>query len=189
MRPRSVTALLLAASCTSAPVAPEPTVGPRSPAATAVPSAPAEPFVRTCRTSVFGELDRGWRGDSILVGPLAFVSGRGYEHEPARSFVEPKGRWSGQKVLVVVTGETAVTVEIAPEARSSAGLAYDPATFNTHEPELTKAAVRFEPCPNQASTQFNGAFLVDGVSCVPVTVTVEGREPQARVFEFGPCAT
>jgi hypothetical protein len=146
-----------------------------------------EPFVRPCGSSVFGEL-RGWKGASILAGPLAFVGAKAYRDYPARSFEERGGRWSEQKVLVLVMGATPVTVEVAPEARAFAGLIYDPANFNTHKPRFALSAVRFEPCPEQRSTQFNGAFLVNGAHCVPVTVSVEGREPQQRVLTFGPCS-
>jgi hypothetical protein len=184
--------ILLAASCTSTPGGPELAAGSRS--ATVSASAPESPspaspsvFVRTCEMSVFGRLGRGWRQFSILAGPLALVGAKGYSDDPARVFADPKGRWSGQKVLVRITGSSPVTVEIDPKARSYAGLVYDPDTFNTHNPERAQFAVRFEPCSTQTATQFNGAFLVDGVRCVPVTVAVEGDASHARVLEFGPC--
>jgi hypothetical protein len=186
MRIRVAAALLLAFSCTSAPAARQPPDGPSS-QGTPSSSSEEEPFVRTCESSVFGELGRGWRDGSILAGPLAFVGAVGYAHQPARFFEESRGRWSGQKILVRITGATPVTVQIHPAAWSFAGLLYDPASFNTRRPELRQAAVRFEPCRAQAATQFNGAFLVDGVHCVPVTVTVEGKGSQGRILEFGPC--
>jgi intracellular sulfur oxidation DsrE/DsrF family protein len=181
---------LITASCTGTPPARVPSASQPVDTASTPASGPGaeEPFVRTCESSVFGELRR-WRDSSILAGPLAFVGARGYADEPARFHIQPNGRWSGRKVLIRITGETPVTVEVVPAARAFAGLLYDPASFNTHKPGLMQTAVRFQPCPTQSATQFNGAFLVDGVSCVPVTVTVEGRESRERVLRFGPCSS
>jgi hypothetical protein len=180
-------------SCTPATKAPAPSTDstvaqPTGPTASPPTDASSPmPFVRSCDTSVFGDLGRGWREGAVLAGPLAFVGARGYADAPARTLEGRGDRWSGQKVLVRVTGGAVVTVEIAREARAFAGLLYDPSHFNTNVPERAVAAVRFEPCPAQSATQFNGAFLVDGVRCVPVTVTVEGMQPQDRVLEFGHC--
>ncbi len=191
MRARFLVILLLAATCTSGGTAADlvPTgADPRSPSEAPSPVASPTTFVRMCEMSVFGQLGHGWRAYSILAGPLAFVAAKGYADEPARFFLEPHGRWSSEKLLVRVTGDAPVTVAILPEARVFAGMVYDPSGFNTRRPEETQDAVTFEPCPEQRATLFNGAFLIDGVRCVPLIVTVEGKEPQTLMLAFGPCA-
>jgi hypothetical protein len=49
-------------------------------------------FVRACEDSVFGELGQGWRKDSVVIGPIAFVGLRGYRHGPDRFFQSRNGR-------------------------------------------------------------------------------------------------
>jgi hypothetical protein len=39
-------------------------------------------FVRSCESSVSGDLGAGWRRDAVLAGPVAFVGARGSKDDP-----------------------------------------------------------------------------------------------------------
>jgi hypothetical protein len=150
-------------------------------------------FVRTCDSSVSGDLGHGWRKDSVVAGPVAFVSAHGYEDDPKRWFRAAPGRARAQKVLLVVDGERPVLVSVPDR---DAALFYNPARWGLSNRVAFgrgDEATRFEPCTDddQASTQFNGGFLVRRPSCVRVTVRVDGENPIDALLSFGmgECAT
>lgn len=130
-------------------------------------------FVRTCDTSVYGELGSGWRTASVIGGPLAFVRVRGYEYARVRDL----GRGGPPfvlKVLAVVNGDMPVTLTIPARLRSRAALLYDPALFDRGPRALRDriGAVTLEPCGgDQPSTQFNGGFVIAGPTCLPLHVS------------------
>ena len=131
------------------------------------------PFVRTCDSSVFGPLGRGWIQGSIVVGPAVFVGG-GYRHARSSTFDLKPGKAASLKVLLVVHGAELITLSI-PSSVSEAALSYDPASFNTNRLEEGQRAVTFQPCGGGPQhTQFNGAFLVSRPLCLPIEVAPAG---------------
>lgn len=147
----------------------------------------ATPFVRTCESSVEGDLGPGWRRGEISAGPVTFVGARGYADDRKDLFSAPAELATSQKVLVVVDGDRPVLLSVLhPDAR----LAYNPARWrprNTVPFRLGYRLTRFEPCSNgdRRSTQFNGSFLLRGPACVPVEVRPAGGEPLVMMLSFG----
>jgi hypothetical protein len=180
-------AVLLTASCTSSDDAFPREEGrsiasPRS-------SSGADPdvFVRTCESSVSGDLGAGWRRNAVLAGPVAFVGG-GYEDDPGGLFlVRAPGMARAQKVLVVVAGDRPVLVSVR---RRHTALFYDPSKWGqSNRVPFSRGddVTRFEPCTedSQRGTQFNGGFLVRRPTCVQVRVQIEGEEPTVASLSFG----
>jgi hypothetical protein len=144
-----------------------------------------ELFVRTCESSVSGDLGAGWRRGEAAAGPIVFVAASGYANDPRRLFSAPGDRATIHKVLVVVEGGGAVEVSVD---HPDAALAYDPAKWgqrNRMRLEAGDPRVRFEPCPGPRSTQFNGGFLVRGPTCVPVEVQGQEGTPAFATLSFG----
>jgi hypothetical protein len=161
----------------SASVSAEPSGPIASPEPTTTESVDPEEFVRTCDSSVYGDLGPRFRGENLTVGPITFVGSAGYETAPLRFFRTAAGRFRPQKILVVVERGPPVTVTVAPRSRPFASLVYDPVLFNRRVDDAADGhtTVTFEPCGgNQPRTQFNGAFLVDAPRCVHLLVTAEG---------------
>jgi hypothetical protein len=148
----------------------------------------ARVFVRSCESSVSGDLGAGWRRDAVLTGPVAFVGARGYEDDPKRLFlVRNPGMARAQKVLAVVDGDSPVVVTLRTRA---AALFYDPSKWgqsNRVPFRRGDEVTRFEPCTedSQRGTQFNGGFLVRRPTCVQVRVQMEGGEPTVASLSFG----
>jgi hypothetical protein len=164
-------------------------------------------FVRTCATNVYGKLGpRGWRRHSIIAGPLAFWYADEYATARASMFAPAPGssdRYRGLKLLVLVRPDAVATVIVPESERGAAALLYNPANWNHpkgYRIEDGDSAVTFEACkkgetigtssPLNEMTQFNGAFLVAGVRCVPLEVFVQGRQetiPVTLSFGAGRC--
>jgi hypothetical protein len=111
-------------------------------------------FVRTCESSVTGDLGAGWCHDAVLAGPVAFVGAKGYADDPERWFVTGSPRMArAQKVLAVVDGDR-------PVRARDAALFYDPSEWgqsNRVPFRRGDGVTRFEPCTEgQKTTQFNG---------------------------------
>jgi hypothetical protein len=142
-------------------------------------------FVRSCESSVYGDLGPGWRRDEATAGRVVFVAANSYADDPPRRFSAPGDRATLHKVLIVVEGGGSVEVSID---HPDAALAYDEAKWgqrNRMRLEAGDPRVRFEPCPDQRSTQFNGGFLVRGPTCVPVEVQVQEGTPAFATLSFG----
>lgn len=148
-----------------------------------------EPYVRTCSTSQFGDLGRGWRERAIVAGHAAFLGGSG------RMAIErlAPGRAMPLKVLVVVDPNAAPTVTIAPRSRAYAALGYNGIRHNGTGVPLADGtlSVRFQAChpvrtrePWNRGTQFGGYFLVVGARCVHVDVATQGKVLR-RKLSFG----
>jgi hypothetical protein len=177
---RGLIALAVLAACTSSS---EDLAGAPTPSVTGPPA----PFVRTCDSSVFGELGRDFEDGSVVAGPVVFVGIEGYERLGDRWFRVREGRAPAIKVLLVVRGKDPVTISIAGDVPAS--LAYDPAMWrssNVVPLSAGDAAVTFEPCGGGPQrTQFNGAFLVSGPRCVPVEVAIPSGETLRAELPFG----
>jgi hypothetical protein len=145
----------------------------------------SELFVRTCESSVYGDLGPRWRQDEVAAGPVVFVAANSYADDPPRRFSAPGDRAIVHKVLIVVLGDASVEVSIDDP---HAALAYDEAKWgqrNRMRLEAGDPRVRFEPCPDRRSTQFNGGFLVRGPTCMPVEVQVQEGTPAFATLSFG----
>ena len=146
-------------------------------------AAEPEPYVRTCSTSQFGDLGRGWRDHAVIAGPLAFVG--------VREGLAPS-RWP-HKILVVVDPNRVATVTVVKRSRAHAALGYNEVRHNGTGVSLSDGSqsVRFHACrsvrsrePWNRGTQFGGYFLVAGARCVHVDVASEGTVLRRRL-SFG----
>jgi hypothetical protein len=190
----------LAAACTGEPAGRSggPTAMPAAPttvATTRPPAGPAGAFVRTCEASVYGDLGGGWRAQSVVVGPLAFVALRYAARQPAADFRRRGGRYQGLKVLAVVEAGATVTLTVPPAERRHLALLYDPAAWredNRYRIGDGDTAVTFQSCPPEQTpagadgTQFNGGLLVAGSRCATLEVsTPEWSRPRRVTVSFG----
>ena len=164
--------------------------------AVAVPALADEPapYVRTCSSSAYGDLGRGWRERAVVAGHLAFVGMRGPRRASELGPVDP-GRANPLKVLVVVDPNSAPTVTIARVSRRNAALGYNTIRHDGTGRGVPLAdgttSVRFQGCRPVASrepwnrgTQFPGYFLVARRGCVHVDVATQGRVLR-RTLRFG----
>lgn len=152
-----------------------------------------EPYVRTCSTSQYGDLVRGWQRRAIVAGHVAFLGGS------RRMAIERfgPGRAMPLKVLVVVDPNAAPTVTIAPRSRAYAALGYNGIRHNGTGVPLADGttSVRFQAChpvrsrePWNRSTQFGGYFLVIGARCVHIDVATQGRVLRRKLSLGTRCA-
>jgi hypothetical protein len=177
-----------AVGSTAAPAAP-------TTAAPTRPPGPAGAFVRTCESSVYGDLGDGWRKQSVVVGPLAFVALRYAAKQPAVDFRRRGGRYQGLKALAVVKAGATVTLTVPAAERRHLSLLYDPGAWtesNQYRLADGDPAVTFQSCPPAQTppgadgTQFNGGFLVAGPRCATLEVsTPQWRTPRRVTVSFG----
>jgi hypothetical protein len=137
----------------------------------------------------------------VIAGPLVFYSADQYAEQPASLFapiVGNDGHYPGQKLLVLLRRSAVATVVVPETERRYARLLYNPADWNDRNAYTVKegeTSVRFEGCPKgetatlgrplNAMTQFNGSFVVAGVRCVPLEVTVRGQDTIPVRLSFG----
>jgi hypothetical protein len=192
MRGCAVVVVLAVVACTDATAGGgDPSRSASPPAAAVSPSRSITPddglFVRTCESSVYGDLGSGWRRREISAGPVTFVAARGYADDPERWFSAPAELARTHKVLVVVAGERPVILSVR---HPDVALAYDPERWgqtNTVPFRRGDPRTRFEPCTgdDRRATQFHGGFLLRGPACVPVEVRPEGGDPIFVTLSFG----
>jgi hypothetical protein len=151
-------------------------------------------YVRECEDSVYGNLGRDWRRNSVVAHRIAFVGARGYHDDPPRRFHKGENGYRTHKVLAVVENGRDVVVRVHRSDRRRAGLVYDPALFNRRlwirEADRT---VRFDACKNKEENpfgkrraQFNGGFVVARSRCVTLDILNRKRERIDRVtISFG----
>ncbi len=152
-----------------------------------------EPYVRTCSSSAFGDLGRGWRDRAAVAGHVAFVGMKdGYN----RMYLDRVGAGRGTplKVLVVVDSNAGPTVTIAPRSRAYAALGYNsirrkdssgvPLADGTQSVRFLACRVVRSREPWNRGTQFPGYFLVSGARCVHVDIATQGKVLR-RKLSFG----
>lgn len=166
---------------------------------TLVPGGPTRRFrvrpgFRSCRSSVYSELDPGWEGRSVRAGPLWLVRIHAY---PPRMFEPPRGlRYRVVKVPIVVEDGSTVTLKVPAEMHGKVGIEYDPDSpfrRGSRRARVRDAgySVTFEGCPPNEGfegpyTLFTGAFVVAGPICARLEVTVAGRaEPLSFAAPLG----
>jgi hypothetical protein len=144
---------------------------------------------------VYGDLGKGWRRDSFVIGPVAFVGLPRVTTAPRSDFAPLEDGFRSVKALAVVDEGSDVIVSVAPEDRSHVALLYDPASFkdvNSYQIADGEPAVRFQPCSAGTSpfggkgpTQFNGGFIVDGPRCASLVVQESTGAPREVKVAFG----
>lgn len=189
---RALATVLLTVSvsaCSGAADAEPPTLesAPVSPTAVASPTigSAGAPPVRTCESHVVGDIS-GWRRDATILGPVGFVGLPSYADAPDRLFRSHGGRYPAVKALLVVERGSPVTIRILQP--DLARLMYDPTAWGNRNHYLLEQAdpeMVFEPCDFIRRTQFNGAWLVTGRTCVVVEVTGIGRETERVEVPLG----
>ena len=168
---------------------------PTTVATTRPPAASAGAFVRTCESSVYGDLGGGWRAQSVVAGPLTFVALRYAATQPAADFRPRGGRYQGLKALAVVAAGATVTLTVPAAERRHLSLLYDPDAWDEvggYRIADGDTAVTFQSCPpaqlpsGAVGTQFNGGFLVAGPRCATLEVaTPAWRTPRRVTVSFG----
>jgi hypothetical protein len=137
---------------------------------------------RTCEQSVYGKLAEDSLSRAHTVGPLHFI---GLDGPPAR---DRSTREYAMKVLLVVDRGPPLTLAVAPEDRALVALTYIPGRFNIRRVIDQDAAVTFEPCSGDETTQFNGGFVFRRPLCAHFTVEVGTLERVGFALPLGaPC--
>jgi len=154
---------------------------------------PIEPraFVRTCDTAVYGRLQKDWRDNATIVGPLALLPLPAYTTATPRTFDARGGRYRGLKVLALVEPGPAVTVSVPGSMRQRLSLLYDPAAFRSDGRFRVadgEPVVRFRPCTMHRATQFNGGLIAAGPGCYALDIRTAGGHTRRIRFPLGgPC--
>lgn len=164
---------------------------------------PRASLVRDCRSHVEGKLQAGWRGDSVVAGPLALTLARtfGTAENP-----NPGARFVDLKMIVVVRAGQEATVVVSSEERRRASLDYGYGVRVDRRTPPVKVSdgvpvVRFVACsagtkplvaghPLDRETQFNGGIITRWRRCLPLDVWSAGRDRPLRVtisFGAGDC--
>jgi hypothetical protein len=156
---------------------------------------PVAPFVRTCRSSVYGELGAGWRREALFIGPVAFVGLDWVGNASDQRFQPENGRLIPLKVLAIVRAGPPVTVSVAPQDRVA--LLYDFEKYGrAREVSDGDISVTFAPCrrgqtpfsdfgATGETTQFNGGFMIGAPGCVEISVTSRLRAIAEAMVSFG----
>ena len=160
----------------------------------------AHPPVRTCLSSVYGQLSDDAVARAPRFGPVRLIG-----YDPIRAsqpswIRDYRIRATGQyvvKILLLVDRGPAVTITVASGDRRAVALSYMPSRFNTHRVTGGDAAVTFSPClgdegvpgAGTGRTQFNGSFVLARPVCAHFELQVAGAgEPQPFSLPFGrPC--
>lgn len=128
--------------------------------------------VRSCGSDVYGTLNPSWRDYAISVGPLSLVPFERLADAPASQFAGKRGRYPGQKMLVVVEAGRRATLLLPLPERRHAALNYahqSGSRDNRYALADGTAAVTFKACADHL-TQFNGTFIVAGPRCVAIEI-------------------
>jgi hypothetical protein len=151
-------------------------------------------YTRPCDDSVYGDLGKGWRADSVTVGPLALVGARAYRDDPPKRFRKRRNGYRSQKILAVVENGRNVSLKVPRRQRKHIALSYDPSHFDEQDMRIREAdyLVVFDACRNRAENpfgkkraQFNGGFVVAGARCARLNVLRRGRRIGRAVVSFG----
>jgi hypothetical protein len=152
-------------------------------------------FVRTCRSSVYGELGAGWRREALFIGPVAFIGLGWVGNAPDQRFQPKNGRLVPLKVLAIVKAGPPITVSVAPVDRVA--LLYDTEKYGrARKVSDGDISVTFAPChrgqtpfsqfgATGETTQFNGGFMIGAPSCVEISVTSRLRASAEGLVSFG----
>lgn len=110
---------------------------------------------------------------NVVVGPLVLVGATRTSAATIREF-------GGNKFPLLVRAGHRVTLELPPEARRTAALAYGPLPEGYVHMREAHRVVRFVACPRgPRATFWSGGVLTRSPRCVPLRVWVD-REPAPR---------
>jgi hypothetical protein len=190
-----VLAILAACTSTNSSTAVTSGVHPSSPQSSPTNQPITGGLVRTCQTSVYGDLGSGWRKSALAAGPIAFVGLGALDAAPAGDFGSVDGKYRSIKALAVVDIGVEVTVSVSPVDRPHGGLIYDPSAFRDdglYSLGEGESAVTFQSCSEgqnplgfDGPTQFNGGFIVDGPRCLTLDVAPDGEPTLQLVVSVG----
>lgn len=119
----------------------------------------------------------------VVVGPISWPQLKIWATADPKGYVT-SASGNDFKIGAQIKAGATVTVSVAPEARSYAGLDYGQASRYSQAP-----AVTFHSCVS-SDTVFSGGFHVEGRHCVPLDVKVNSQPPVRIVVSFfnGACA-
>ncbi|MDQ3915673.1 MAG: hypothetical protein M3285_07625 [Actinomycetota bacterium] len=157
---------------------------------------PPEPrsHTRPCTSSVSGDAGDGWKENSVISGPLAFVNVRPYESSNPKGFRRYEHGYRSTKALVAVRNGAAAMVSVPESHRRRTAMLYDRDRFGRRGYELSDGhvTVSFLACSDGDDrtsggwTQFNGGFVLTQSGCLPLEVRTPGRAGVRRaVLSFG----
>jgi hypothetical protein len=125
--------------------------------------------------------------NNLVVGPLVIIPGASVDREAARLL-------GGARYVVLVTAGHTVTVRLAPEARTLAGLAFGPLRHGRAKFREAYRSVTFVACGARESTSdvdgedatlWLGYVLIRRPECIPLDVSIDGGAPQRVGLTLG----
>lgn len=178
---------VLAASCSFRSTSGRPVAG-----AAPRPAAAVSSFTRDCSTAVRG-VDVAGRPGGVKVGPVIFAGmGSAADLDAADFDPAADGRFPALKFVTQVEarGKSSLLLQVVSEGNAQVALLYEIGRYNSeglYAIEDGTSSVRFVPCEDRPSTQFNGGLIVSGPTCVELTVMDErGEVLGRRRLPFGP---
>jgi hypothetical protein len=152
------------------------------------------PYVRGCDETVWGRLERGYRAESTVVGPLTFVRmpRLATARKEIQGVIRPGPEVFSTKVLVTLKRGHRARVEIPEHVGDRLRLWFDPKRWDQRgRIPVTKgqSAVEFVACRKgeggPGATQFNGGLLIGEVGCYPLDVSIDGGDAVRRIVSLG----
>ena len=175
-----VLAALAFVACGSTP-APEKPVAARA-TSTPEPRLGKQQAREECETQSGAEFSGAYTDpNNLVVGPLSMIGGAFFTDAATVRAV------GGQKYPLLVRAGHTVTLSLAPEARSFAGLAYGPLPQGKTKLRDSYRAVTFVACSAEQSissadgldvTFWSGGVLTRRPACVPLEVSIDGGGAQ-----------
>jgi hypothetical protein len=182
--------LFVACGGSSKPVAATPTPGAPAPEAPTSETAPRKHHVREDCASNAGDADFPGafsNPQNLVVGPLVIVAGAYVDRNAARLL-------GGFRYPVLVKAGHTVTVRLAPEARTLAGLAFGPLRHGRVKFRDAYRSVTFAACSARDSTSaadgtdatlWLGYVLIRRPACIPLEISIDGGASQRVGLTLG----
>jgi len=144
----------------------------------AIAGSATEANVAPCDRAIIGHGSAGWRGESVVAGPV------GVRRQPLRDMTLSRG-WYTTKMPLLVEGREpeTVTVSVPPRLRDRVFLVYGEVRDRDGNPTFSFRNTRgygeteFQPCDNKPRTIWPGGIKVKGDQPVQLLVTPEGAAP------------
>jgi hypothetical protein len=157
------------------------------------PPAPTRVAVENCSTRSQGRFPGAYtERRNLVVGPLSMYGAGKRKVHYFRDFGSDAG---GQKFQLLVRNGHRATVELSPETRQEAGLAYGPLGGGRVSLADANRVVRFRACAKgrrsgssadgRPVTFWSGGVLAASRRCVPLEISVDDRPPRSEVIRLG----